>query len=396
MERLQKILARGGVASRRSAEELIKAGRVRVNGRTVTELGAKADPRSDRIEVDGKRVVAEQPVYVVLHKPRGVVATMSDPEGRPTVRELLTGLDARVYPVGRLDFATSGVLLATNDGGFADGLLHPRRAVPKTYVVKVKGKMEVADLDRWRKGVELEDGKTLPAEAKMIRYEGDKTWFELTIREGRNQQIRRMGEATGFPVMRLARVAFAEIDAEGLRPGQWRYLRREELVLLKKEYGVPRSIPASPSETASPGQRKKPAHGGGQAVRGRTAAGRGTRGPGAAGGGAERGDRAERGRPSQGGERRDRAGRGRPSQGAAPRTEGARYGGGSPGRRSYEVTDDWGGGAGRSAAVDRFDRDADRPRDDLGGGRGSRTRTTGTGGGVGARSDAGRVKGRRG
>jgi 23S rRNA pseudouridine2605 synthase len=253
-ERIQKILAHGGIASRRAAEELIRAGRVRVNGKIVTELGAKANPRHDRVEVDGKRVVAEEPVYIVLHKPRGVVSTMSDPEGRPSVKELLSSIPGRVYPVGRLDFATSGVLLITNDGELHDGLLHPKKAVPKTYVLKVKGSMKPEDLEHWRKGVRLEDGMTLPAQAKLLRHEADKTWLELTIREGRNQQIRRMGEATGFPVMRLARVAFAEISAEGLAPGRWRHLTREELVALKKEYGVPRSIPASTAD-AQPARR---------------------------------------------------------------------------------------------------------------------------------------------
>ncbi|MBX3262127.1 MAG: pseudouridine synthase, partial [Labilithrix sp.] len=257
MERIQKILAHGGVSSRRAAEQLIKAGRVRVNGRVVTELGAKADPRRDRVEVDGKRVVAEELVYVVLHKPRGVVSTMSDPEGRPTVKELLASLGARVYPVGRLDFATSGVLLATNDGELADGLLHPRKTVPKTYVLKVKGSMKPDDVARWEKGVRLEDGMTLPATAKLLRHETDKTWLELTIREGRNQQIRRMGEATGFPVMRLARVAFAEISAEGLAPGRWRHLTRDELIALKKTYGVPRSIPSAASIPRSPSKDKQ-------------------------------------------------------------------------------------------------------------------------------------------
>ncbi len=257
MDRLQKILARGGIASRRAAESLVKEGRVRLNGRVVVELGTKADPRRDRIEVDGKRVIAETLVYVVLHKPRGVVSTLSDPEGRPSIRELLQGVGGRLYPVGRLDFATSGVLLATNDGGFADGLLHPRRAVPKSYIVKVKGKMSPGDLDIWSKGVALEDGKTLAADAKLVRYEADKTWFELTIREGRNQQIRRMGEATGFPVMRLARLRFANVNAEGLRPGQWRHLKREELVALKKDYGVPRSVPSGDPGVFAPAARTK-------------------------------------------------------------------------------------------------------------------------------------------
>src|SRR5580700_1569749 len=241
-ERLQKILARGGFASRRAAEKLIAEGHVRVNGRVVTELGTKADPRKDRVEVNGERVVAEQLVYVVLHKPRGVVTTMSDPEGRPSVREILAPIGTRVYPVGRLDFATSGVLLATNDGDFAEGMMHPKKAVPKMYVVKVSGAMQPKDMDRWREGIRLEDGVTLPAKLKLLRHEGDKTWFELTIREGRNQQIRRMGDASGFPVMRLARLSFAGVTAEGLRPGDWRYLAPDELVDLKKEYGVPKHI----------------------------------------------------------------------------------------------------------------------------------------------------------
>ena len=226
--RLQKVLARAGLASRRAAEELIKGGRVRVDGRITTELGTKVDPRAARIEVDGQRIVAESPVYVVLHKPRGVVSTMSDPEGRPSVKELLASVPRRVYPVGRLDFATSGVLLATNDGDFAEALMHPRRAVPKTYVVKVHGVMQPKDLDTWRKGVQLEDGQTLPAKVKLLRHEGDKTWFELVITEGRNQQVRRMGDATRFRVMRLARLAFAGVTAEGLRPGTWRYLTPDE------------------------------------------------------------------------------------------------------------------------------------------------------------------------
>lgn len=242
-ERLQKILAGGGLASRRAAERLITEGRVRLNGRIVTELGVKADPRKDRIEVDGKRVIQEPPVYYAVHKPRGFVTTLSDPEGRPSMRELLKphGITARVFPIGRLDFHTSGLLLVTNDGEFSDGLLHPRHKVPKTYVVKVNGLMSPEDLDHWRNGVELDDGRTQPAEISLLRHEERRTWFEITIREGRNQQIRRMGEATGFAVMRLARIAFAGISLEGIAPGALRALTVEELVELKKQYGVPRS-----------------------------------------------------------------------------------------------------------------------------------------------------------
>ena len=249
-ERLQKIIARAGKASRRSGEELILAGRVRVNGRVITELGTKADIDQDKVEVDGQRLFAEALQYLVLHKPRNVVSTLDDPEDRPTVASLLQTAGARIYPVGRLDFATSGVLLATNDGDFANALLHPKKGVPKTYVAKVNGHMSDADLERWRTGIELEDGRTLPALARRLRYDGDKTWIELTLREGRNQQIRRMGEATGFPVMRLARVSFAGVTHEGLRPGQWRPLTYDELTMLRKEFGVPKKLRAAPGGPA--------------------------------------------------------------------------------------------------------------------------------------------------
>jgi 23S rRNA pseudouridine2605 synthase len=237
---------------------------VRVNGRVITELGAKADLRNDRIEVDGKQLMYEAPIYLVLHKPRGVVSTMSDPEGRPTVAELVRRAPARVYPVGRLDYATSGVLLMTSDGDFANGLLHPRGGVPKTYVIKVSGNMEEADLDRWRQGVTLEDGeRTLPAEVKLLRHEGDKTWIEVVLREGKNQQIRRMGEATGFRVMRLARTSFAGVDAEGLRPGDWRPLTIDELTDIRKAFGVPKRLRAArdmhaPTSRGRPEARSRP------------------------------------------------------------------------------------------------------------------------------------------
>lgn len=395
-ERIQKILAHGGVASRRAAEEMIRAGRVRVNGRVVTELGTKANPRRDRIEVDGKRVVEEQHVYVVLHKPRGVVSTMNDPEGRPTVAELLSSLGGRVYPVGRLDFSTSGVLLATNDGELADGLLHPRKTVPKTYVLKVKGVMTPDDVDVWRKGVRLEDGMTLPAEAKLLRHEGDKTWLELTIKEGRNQQIRRMGEATGFPVMRLARIAFAEISAEGLAPGRWRHLTRDELVELKKTYGVPRSIPANLPDN----QPKKRI----QAKAVLPTSRRGARGRGQRAFGSEQQpqqreqpeqreqpqQREQRWSSSSTNEGRSGGRRGSSSRGDE-RHATPRLGGGSPGRRSFDVTEDWGGGSGRGRSGPSDDQ---RPRDEIGGGRSGRSRTTGTSGGIGSTEDAPRVKSR--
>ena len=252
MERLQKVLARAGIASRRAAEEIILAGRVRVDGRVVRELGTQVDERRTRVEVDGKTIVAEKLVYVVLHKPRGVVCTLSDPEGRPTIRELLKETGARVVPVGRLDFHTSGALLCTNDGEFAQALAHPKREVPKVYVAKVKGAVDDDALERFGERIVIDGRPTQPAQVKRLRFEGDKTWLEITLREGRNRQVRRLGEATGFPVMRLARISHAGVTSEDLRPGQWRPLTVDELVDLKKVYGVPKKVHAPQFEPAPP------------------------------------------------------------------------------------------------------------------------------------------------
>ncbi len=241
-ERLQKILASAGIASRRAAEEIIRAGRVRVNGRVVTALGSKADPRRDKIEVDGKRISAEELAYIVLHKPRNVVSTLDDPQGRETVADLVAAIPHRLHPVGRLDYATSGVLLMTNDGDFTQALLHPKKKVPKTYVVKLDGRIEEADLEPWRSGMELEDGKTLPAEVRLLRHEQGKAWLEITLYEGKNQQIRRMAAHSGYLAMRLARVSFAGIDHTDLRPGQWRPLSVDEMRKLQRAYGVPKRI----------------------------------------------------------------------------------------------------------------------------------------------------------
>jgi len=248
VERLQKLLAKAGVASRRRAEDLIASGRVSVDGVVVSELGAKADPEKSRIEVDGRAIEAEPFVYLVFHKPRNVVSTLKDPEGRPTVAEYLRRVGVRVVPIGRLDFHTSGTLLFTNDGDFAAALLHPRHESPKVYVAKVAGEVSDADLLEWRKSILIDGRPTRPAEVKRLRYEGDKTWLEIVLREGKNRQIHRLGEATGFPVMRLARLSFAGITSEGLRPGQYRYLSTEELVRLQREYGVPRRIPGPPMQ----------------------------------------------------------------------------------------------------------------------------------------------------
>lgn len=248
-ERLQKILARAGVASRRAAEDLIVNGRVKVDGRVVTELGTRVDARRSRIDLDNKRLVAEPFVYVILHKPRGVMCTLSDPEGRDTIADLLKGVGVRVVPVGRLDYHTSGALLCTNDGDFAGKLLHPRGGVPKEYVAKVRGLIGEESLGRWGESIEIEGRATRPAEVRFLRHEGDKSWISIVLHEGRNRQVRRLGEATGFPVLRLARVAHAGITTEGLRPGEWRHLTRDELVDLKKEYGVPRTVHSADPES---------------------------------------------------------------------------------------------------------------------------------------------------
>ncbi|MEM7136116.1 MAG: pseudouridine synthase [Myxococcota bacterium] len=237
MERLQKVLARAGVASRRASEDLITAGRVRVNGRVVKELGTKVDAHKDRVEVDGKRVVAEKPVYYLFHKPREMVTTLDDPQERATLGEVFQRVPERVVPVGRLDYHTSGALLVTNDGDMVDALLRPKSAVPKVYAVKFQGHLDVPELDALRNGVTLDDGyKTKTAELFVLREERNHTWVQITLTEGKNRQIHRMGDAIGHRVMRLARQSFAGLSTDGLRPGDYRELKRDELAKLKKNF----------------------------------------------------------------------------------------------------------------------------------------------------------------
>jgi 23S rRNA pseudouridine2605 synthase len=241
-ERLQKNLARAGEASRRAAEALIAQGKVRINCRIITELGARADALNDRVEVDGQRLVTEKPAYYVLNKPREVVTTLKDPEGRPTIADLLRGVPERVFPIGRLDFHTSGVLLLTNDGELSQALLHPTRGVPKTYVAKVRGHLSVPKLQMLRDGVVLDDGtRTGHAELFVIREEKATTWLQITITEGKNRQIHRMCEAIGHRVMRLSRIEFAGISVEGIRPGDYRPVTVRELAKLDRDYRNPAS-----------------------------------------------------------------------------------------------------------------------------------------------------------
>jgi 23S rRNA pseudouridine2605 synthase len=236
-ERLQKLLARAGVASRRAAERLIAEGHVRVNGRIVRELGTKADPIRDKVELDGRRIVAESPAYYLLHKPREMVTTLADPEGRATVAHLIKRIPERVFPVGRLDYHTSGVLLLTNDGEMTQALLHPRKKVPKTYIAKFKGDLTLRNLQALREGVVLDGGeKTGKAELFVVNVEHGNTWVQITITEGKNRQVHRMGEAIGHRVMRLSRISFAGLTHEGLRPGDCRPLNASEVAKLKRDY----------------------------------------------------------------------------------------------------------------------------------------------------------------
>jgi pseudouridine synthase len=220
--RLNAYLARAGVASRRKADELIKAGRVTVNGEP-GELNTFVE-RRDRVEVDGKPVSAQKLAYVLLNKPAGTVTTASDPQGRPTVVELVD-LPERVVPVGRLDVETTGALLLTNDGPLAHRLAHPRYGVEKVYVAEVEGRPSEQDLQALAEGVELEDGMTAPASVRCLAP----SRVELTLHEGRNRQVRRMLEALGHPVRRLHRSVYAGLTLEGLEPGQWRELEPSEV-----------------------------------------------------------------------------------------------------------------------------------------------------------------------
>lgn len=232
-ERLQKIIAAAGLASRRQAEDWISAGRVRVNGR-IASLGESADPLVDRVEVDGQPLrTPAAGVYLLLYKPSGYVTSLNDPQGRPVVTELVKAVGARVYPVGRLDLTTEGLLLLTNDGALANHLAHPRHQVEKTYLVRVRGILTDADRQKLEQGVALEDGMTAPARVDRVRAVGQHSWFEITIHEGRNRQVRRMCEAVGYPVSRLKRVRLAFLTLDELQPGQFRHLSRQEVARLK-------------------------------------------------------------------------------------------------------------------------------------------------------------------
>ncbi|HTZ46238.1 MAG TPA: pseudouridine synthase [Verrucomicrobiae bacterium] len=237
MERLQKILAAAGIASRRKAEELILAGRVSVNGNIVTELGTKANADADTIAVDGKSIeAAQQFVYFLLNKPKGYVTTVSDPEGRPTVMQLLGNVAERVYPVGRLDYASEGLLLLTNDGALAQQLTKAGSHVPKTYHVKLSGNPSEQSLQRLRNGITipLEDGRRVKLSPSKIRLLEDapNPWYEVTLIEGRNRQIRRMFQQVGHHVEKIKRVQLGPLFLD-VPAGKFRRLRKAEILQLK-------------------------------------------------------------------------------------------------------------------------------------------------------------------
>lgn len=240
MERLQKILARAGLASRRESERWIQEGRVTVNGKVIRRAGSQADVRKDKIKVDGRLITQPSPIYLLFYKPVGLVTSMSDPEGRPHLGGWLasSGSRGRVFPVGRLDFNTSGVLLLTNDGDMAQCLVHPRYQVKKIYHVKISGNPSEKELNRLRRGITLQDGKTAPAPVRILRVLKKKAWLQVEIHEGRNREIRRMFEALGYFVEKLIRVRFGPISLGSLCPGEMRPLSGKELTALKKAAGI--------------------------------------------------------------------------------------------------------------------------------------------------------------
>lgn len=239
-ERLQKFLARAGVASRRNAEKLILDGKVRVNGIVVKELGTKIDPVKDNIFYEGKRLKPEdKKVYYILNKPKGYISSVKDENGRKTVVDILFDVKERIFPIGRLDYNTEGILLLTNDGEFMNKLLHPRYEIEKTYVAKIDGIITTDDLQKLADGVKLEDGRTAPADVYLdyVDKQTKTSRVEITIHEGRNRQVRRMFKALGYEVKALKRIAFAGITLNRLKRGEYRPLTERELIRLQKLTG---------------------------------------------------------------------------------------------------------------------------------------------------------------
>jgi len=262
-ERLQKLIAAAGIASRRHAEELIAAGEVTVNGRVVREPGTKADPERDHIKVRGRLInpllASHADTYVLLYKPRGYLTALSDPEGRPLVSELLPHSLGRLHPVGRLDFNTEGLLIMTNDGELTNYVTAARNHVAKVYEAKVKGVPPEASIEKLRRGIRLEDGsRTAPAEITLTAETRTNAWYRVVLHEGRNQQIRRMFDSIGHSVIKLRRVSIGPLGSEGLTPGSYRFLTPREVSVLKGEKQKrPRKASASKAAAKSAGGSRK-------------------------------------------------------------------------------------------------------------------------------------------
>jgi 23S rRNA pseudouridine2605 synthase len=253
-QRLQKLIAAAGIASRRHAEELITAGRVSINGKVVKELGSKADPESDHIKVNGRLINSllktTEKVYVLLNKPKGYLSSLSDPDRRPLVTDLLPSALGRLHPVGRLDFNTEGLLLLTNDGDFTNHVTSARNQISKIYQVKVKGVPRDYAVERLRRGIQLDDGsRTAPADIKKLEETATNSWFEVMLHEGRNQQIRKMFDAIGHSVLKLSRTRIGSVTDSRLKPGEWRYLTNKEIKSLM------RKTPTAPAKTKTPRRR---------------------------------------------------------------------------------------------------------------------------------------------
>lgn len=237
--RLNKFIAHCGIASRRAADELIVQGKVLVNAKVVTELGASIDENTDVVEADGKVCkLPVKPVYIAMNKPRGFLVSVGDPFGRKTVMKLLKGVDRRVYPIGRLDYDSEGLLLFTDDGELAFRLAHPRYGVSKVYSVKVKGKFPAEELAQFEEGIRLEDGHLARARAQLRRQDEHATLLTLELTEGRKREIRRMCRILGYPVLSLRRIKFDQIALTGISPGRWRYLTPKEIHLLRQRVAL--------------------------------------------------------------------------------------------------------------------------------------------------------------
>jgi 23S rRNA pseudouridine2605 synthase len=243
LKTLDRVLSKAGIASRTEAREWIVRGRFKVNGKTVRDPEAWVDLERDRIQFDGKPVRPKQKLHILLYKPKGYLTKYKDPAGRPTVYDLLQRVDQWIFPVGRLDQDTSGLLLLTNDTAFAEHVSNPDHHVPKTYLVKCSTRLTPEQLDLLRQGVELKDGPTRPARVEHLRDSGNRTFFEITITEGRNRQVRRMVEALDAKVLKLVRVAIGPLRIGDLQIGYWRPLRGEEIAMLRRAGAAPKSRP---------------------------------------------------------------------------------------------------------------------------------------------------------